>query len=116
MPVLPHAISLSSVLDQVGTYAGIAAIVGVGVLAALYAAQAREVKRLRDWAGRSPERDAEEQERVSSQAAAATAAPATAATPAAARPRAAVPGQAAPGAPTPPPRPPVPAAGARPGV
>lgn len=104
MPVLPHAISLSSVLDQVGTYAGIAAIVGVGVLAALYFAQAREVKRLRDWAGRSPERDAEEQERVAGQAAAAAAA-APATTVAAARPRAAVPGQpgqVAPGAPAPP--------------
>ena len=41
-----------------------AAIVGLGVLSLLYFAQAREVKRLREWAGRAPERDAELQQRA----------------------------------------------------
>ncbi|MBU6336928.1 MAG: hypothetical protein KGR19_03800, partial [Acidobacteria bacterium] len=108
MPVLLHAVSLSSGLDQIGAYAGLAAIVGLGVLSALYISQAREVKRLRDWAGRSPERDAEEQARVAGQAATAPATTATAATTAAARPRAAAPAAPAGATPTPPPRPPVP--------
>ena len=63
------ALSISSGVDHIGALAGLASIVGVGVLAALYAAQSREVKRLRDWAGRSPERDAEQTERVVAEAA-----------------------------------------------
>src|SRR6476660_5115206 len=39
-------------------------MIGLGVLALLYFAQAREVKRLREWAGRAPERAAEVEQRV----------------------------------------------------
>jgi hypothetical protein len=47
-------------IEQVGAYAGIAAIPGLAVLSALYFSQARDVKRLREWAGRAPERAAEQ--------------------------------------------------------
>ncbi len=98
MMLVTAALSISGEIDRVGALAGLAAIVGIAVLGALYAAQAREVKRLRDWAGRSPERDAEAAQRISEEASrpaptttaatagAAAAAPATAA----GRPRAPV--------------------------
>jgi LytR cell envelope-related transcriptional attenuator len=44
------------IIEQIGSYAGLAAIVGLAVLSALYFSQARDVKRLREWAGRAPER------------------------------------------------------------
>jgi hypothetical protein len=47
------------VIQDVGAYAGFAAVVGLAVLAALYFSQARDVRRLREWAGRAPERAAE---------------------------------------------------------
>jgi hypothetical protein len=47
-------------IEQVGAYAGIAAIPGLAVMSALYFSQARDVKRLREWAGRAPERAAEQ--------------------------------------------------------
>jgi LytR cell envelope-related transcriptional attenuator len=56
-----HAATLTSLIEKVGSYAGFAAIVGLAVLSALYFSQARDVKRLRDWAGRAPERSAEVQ-------------------------------------------------------
>jgi LytR cell envelope-related transcriptional attenuator len=43
-------------LQEIGAVAGLAAIVGLAVLSALYFSQARDVKRLREWAGRAPER------------------------------------------------------------
>ncbi len=43
-------------LQEIGSYAGFAAVVGLAVLSALYFSQARDVKRLREWAGRAPER------------------------------------------------------------
>jgi LytR cell envelope-related transcriptional attenuator len=46
-------------IQEVGAYAGLAAFLGVGVLALLHFMQARDVRRLREWAGRAPERDAE---------------------------------------------------------
>ncbi len=58
------ALSIGSKVDHYGALAGVAAILGIGILAILYAAQAREVKRLREWAGRAPERDADLQQRV----------------------------------------------------
>jgi LytR cell envelope-related transcriptional attenuator len=48
------------IIEQIGSYAGLAAVVGLAVLAALYFSQARDVKRLREWAGRAPERAAEQ--------------------------------------------------------
>jgi hypothetical protein len=58
------ALSVSDKIDQYGAYAGFASVLGLAVLSLLYFAQAREVKRLREWAGRSPERDAELQQRA----------------------------------------------------
>src|SRR4051795_8040696 len=57
--LIAAAISIQSKAEQYGAYAGIAAVFGLGVLSLLYFAQAREVKRLREWAGRAPERAAE---------------------------------------------------------
>lgn len=48
------------VIQDVGAYAGFAAVVGVAVLSALYFSQARDLRRLREWAGRAPERAAEQ--------------------------------------------------------
>jgi hypothetical protein len=47
------------IIQEIGSYAGLAAVVGLAVLSALYFSQARDVKRLREWAGRAPERAAE---------------------------------------------------------
>ncbi len=66
-PILA-ALALGDKIETFGSYFGYAAIVGIGVLSMLYFAQAREVKRLREWAGRSPERDAELAQRVQSDA------------------------------------------------
>ncbi len=51
-------------VQEIGSYAGFAAILGLAVLSALYFSQARDVKRLREWAGRAPERAAEEEARI----------------------------------------------------
>jgi hypothetical protein len=66
-PILA-AVALADHVQSIGSYFGFAAVVGLGVLSLLYFAQAREVKRLREWAGRSPERDAELAQRVQSDA------------------------------------------------
>ena len=47
------------IIEQIGSYAGLAAVFGLAVLAALYFSQARDVRRLREWAGRAPERTGE---------------------------------------------------------
>jgi len=44
------------IIQEIGSYAGLAAVLGLAVLSALYFSQARDVKRLREWAGRAPER------------------------------------------------------------
>lgn len=46
-------------IQEIGSYAGLAAIPGLAILSALYFSQARDVRRLREWAGRAPERAAE---------------------------------------------------------
>jgi len=66
VPVL--ALPLQDQVDEFGGYIGLAAFFGLAVLTVLYFAQAREVKRLREWAGRSPERALELEERVLVQA------------------------------------------------
>jgi hypothetical protein len=65
---LTAAVSVSHTFEQIGSYAGLASMIGLGVLALLYFAQARELKRLRDWAGRAPERAAEMEQRVQADA------------------------------------------------
>jgi LytR cell envelope-related transcriptional attenuator len=47
---------LLGIVQEIGAAAGFAAVVGLAVLSALYVSQARDVKRLREWAGRAPER------------------------------------------------------------
>jgi hypothetical protein len=54
-------------VQEIGSYAGFAAVVGLAVLSALYFSQARDVRRLREWAGRAPERAAEEEARIAAQ-------------------------------------------------
>ena len=67
--MVPVAVVLEDQVEKYGAYVGIAAFFGLAVLALLYFAQARELKRLREWAGRSPERAQELEERVVAQAA-----------------------------------------------
>src|SRR5262245_5493218 len=98
------ALSVSDQVEKFGAYAGFAAVVGLAVLALLYFASAREIKRLREWADRAPERVADLEARlaevtrqraaspqpVGKGAAATGSAPATAAATAAAKKPAAV--------------------------
>ena len=58
------AFSLQDQVEKFGAYVGIAAFFGLAILTLLYFAQAREVKRLREWAGRAPERAAELEQAV----------------------------------------------------
>ena len=51
-------------VERVGSYVGLAAFLGLAVLALLYFSQARDVRRLRDWAGRAPERAVEQGDRA----------------------------------------------------
>ncbi|HEV2774039.1 MAG TPA: hypothetical protein VGV90_00460, partial [Solirubrobacteraceae bacterium] len=60
------AASATELLEQIGSYAGLACTLGLAVMALLYFSQAREVRRLREWAGREPERAAELAQRVQS--------------------------------------------------
>jgi hypothetical protein len=61
------AVALGDKIETFGAYFGYAAVIGLGVLSLLYFAQAKEVKRLREWAGRAPERDAELVQRAQSE-------------------------------------------------
>jgi LytR cell envelope-related transcriptional attenuator len=45
---------LLALVQEIGASAGLAAVVGLVVLSALYVSHARDVKRLREWAGRAP--------------------------------------------------------------
>ncbi len=56
-------------IEQIGSFAGLAAFLGLGVLALLNFAHGRDIRRLRDWAGSAPERDAERKETTSTIAA-----------------------------------------------
>ncbi|MGH2947874.1 MAG: hypothetical protein ACRDPC_16765, partial [Solirubrobacteraceae bacterium] len=62
------AFSLQDQVETYGVYVGLAAFLGLAVLTLLYFAQARELKRLRDWAGRAPERAQEIEARAIAQA------------------------------------------------
>jgi hypothetical protein len=57
------AFSLQDQVEKYGAYVAIACFFGLAVLSLLYFAQARELRRLRDWAGRSPEFEWDEMER-----------------------------------------------------
>src|SRR3954452_10911867 len=66
--MVPFAVTLSDLIEKGGAYVGIAAFFGLAILTVLYFAQARELKRLREWAGRAPERAQELEQRVMQQA------------------------------------------------
>lgn len=56
-------------LEQIGAFAGLAAFLGLAVLALLSFTQGRDIRRLREWAGSAPERDADRKEQTSTIAA-----------------------------------------------
>src|SRR5204863_4641191 len=58
---MPLAVHIPHIVEQVGSIAGFAAVAGLAILSALYFSQARDLRRLREWAGRAPERAAEGQ-------------------------------------------------------
>jgi LytR cell envelope-related transcriptional attenuator len=60
---------LVRVIEQIGAFAGLAAFLGLGFLALLSFTHGRDIRRLRDWAGSAPERDAERKETTSAIAA-----------------------------------------------
>jgi hypothetical protein len=60
---------LVRVIEQIGAFAGLAAFIGLAVLALLSFAHGRDIRRLRDWAGSAPERDTERKEQTSTIAA-----------------------------------------------
>lgn len=57
------------VIEQIGAFAGLAAFLGLAVLALLSFTQGRDLRRLREWAGSAPERDAERKDATSAVAA-----------------------------------------------
>jgi len=56
-------------IEQIGAFAGLAAFLGLAVLALLSFTHGRDIRRLRGWAGSAPERDAERKEQTSTIAA-----------------------------------------------
>ena len=56
-------------IEQIGAFAGLAAFLGLAVLALLSFTHGRDIRRLRDWAGSAPERDSERKEATSAIAA-----------------------------------------------
>jgi phage shock protein PspC (stress-responsive transcriptional regulator) len=56
-------------IKEIGSFAGLVAFLGLAVLALLSFAQGRDLRRLREWAGSAPERDAERKETTSAAAA-----------------------------------------------
>src|SRR5829696_1982232 len=62
------ALSFQDQVEKYGAYVGIAAFFGLAVLSLLYFSQSRELKRLREWAERAPDRARELEHRVVAQA------------------------------------------------
>jgi LytR cell envelope-related transcriptional attenuator len=60
---------LVRVVEHIGAFAGLAAFLGLAVLALLSFAHGRDIRRLREWAGSAPERDVERKEATSAIAA-----------------------------------------------
>src|SRR5436190_1300669 len=67
-----HCGSLLAIVQEIGAGGGLAAVLGLAVLSVLYFSHARDVKRLREWAGRAPERTAVPARAAAPPAAAAT--------------------------------------------
>jgi LytR cell envelope-related transcriptional attenuator len=55
-------------IKEIGAFAGLVAFLGLAVLALLSFAQGRDIRRLREWAGSAPERDAERKDSTSAAA------------------------------------------------
>ncbi|HEY7952465.1 MAG TPA: LytR C-terminal domain-containing protein [Solirubrobacteraceae bacterium] len=66
MTALLAALSLSNSFTKVGAIVAFAAILGIALLAMLFFAQARELKRLREWSEEEPRRMAEFEHRLTS--------------------------------------------------
>jgi hypothetical protein len=60
---------LVHVIEQIGAFAGLAAFFGFALLALLSFSQGRDIRRLREWAGSAPERDAGRKDATSEAAA-----------------------------------------------
>lgn len=58
-----------TLIKEIGAFAGLAAFLGLAVLALLSFSQGRDIRRLRDWAGSAPERDSERKDATSAAAA-----------------------------------------------
>ncbi|HEX3243070.1 MAG TPA: LytR C-terminal domain-containing protein [Solirubrobacterales bacterium] len=56
---------MRELIQEIGAYAGLVAFLGLAVLALLAFTQGRDLRRLREWAGSAPERDAERKEATS---------------------------------------------------
>jgi hypothetical protein len=56
-------------IKEIGAFAGLAAFLGLALLALLAFSQGRDIRRLREWAGSAPERDSERKEATSAVAA-----------------------------------------------
>jgi LytR cell envelope-related transcriptional attenuator len=56
-------------IREIGAFAGLVAFLGLALLALLTFTQGRDIRRLRDWAGSAPERDADRKETTSAAAA-----------------------------------------------
>jgi hypothetical protein len=52
-------------IKEIGAFAGLVAFLGLALLALLSFTQGRDIRRLREWAGSAPERDAERKESTS---------------------------------------------------
>jgi hypothetical protein len=63
----PLALSLTHSFTEVGALVAIAGVLGIAVLSVLLFSQGREIKRLREWAGRAPERAAGLEQRMANQ-------------------------------------------------
>ena len=61
--------TLVNAVERIGAFAGLAAFIGLAVLALLSFTHGRDIRRLREWAGSAPERDAERKEQTSTIAA-----------------------------------------------
>ena len=56
-------------IKEIGAFAGLAAFFGLALLALLSFTHGRDIRRLREWAGSAPERDADRKESTSAIAA-----------------------------------------------
>jgi predicted metalloprotease len=71
IPVIAQVVTATMLdaVERIGAFAGLAAFLGLAVLALLSFTHGRDIRRLREWAGSAPERDAERKEQTSTIAA-----------------------------------------------